>query len=281
MPDTTYTIRYVVDDTRAVRGLASIDAALKKTQAEAIRTAGILKVLGRDMPGVKLSVAELRKLVKLMNENDLVELEIQEQGATVRLKKAPSGASLATLAQQLLPPGPGSAAPAAAAASCRVNTFTTYDQLNPATAMDAAGDFVIVWQSSQQEDPTSNAYGVFAQRYGDHLRVQPVQRDVRRQDIRHRCRRFDRVDLDVGAHGRDEQRGSAHGAPQSRGRPERRAGAARLARCVDRGRPADAADRPEGAHGTLEQRGHDGRPQRRVQRPHRAAGQPAMGAAAV
>src|SRR5204863_9189149 len=48
----------------------------------------------------------------------------------------------------------------------RVNTFTTYDQLNPATAMDAAGDFVIVWQSSQQEDPTSNAYGVFAQRYG-------------------------------------------------------------------------------------------------------------------
>jgi hypothetical protein len=45
----------------------------------------------------------------------------------------------------------------------RVNTHTTGYQLNPAVAMDADGDFVIVWESGGQEGP--NNYGVFARRY--------------------------------------------------------------------------------------------------------------------
>jgi acetyl-CoA carboxylase biotin carboxyl carrier protein len=45
-----------------------------------------------------MDIAELKKLVKLMNENDLVELEIEEQGSIVRLKKAGGGF-------QALPPG--------------------------------------------------------------------------------------------------------------------------------------------------------------------------------
>jgi acetyl-CoA carboxylase biotin carboxyl carrier protein len=47
-----------------------------------------------------MDIAELKRLVKLMNENDLVELEIQEQGATIRLKKSPGPAYVAAL-----PPG--------------------------------------------------------------------------------------------------------------------------------------------------------------------------------
>ncbi len=52
-----------------------------------------------------MDIAELKKLVKLMNENDLVELEIEEQGSTIRLRKAPavSGFSPAALAAHALP----------------------------------------------------------------------------------------------------------------------------------------------------------------------------------
>ena len=62
-----------------------------------------------------MDIAELKKLVKLMNENDLVELEIEEQGSTVRLRKAPAltsftGASHAM--PQLLQSAPTAAAPA-------------------------------------------------------------------------------------------------------------------------------------------------------------------------
>ncbi len=69
-----------------------------------------------------MDIAELKKLVKLMNENDLVELEIEEQGSTVRLRKAPAvqGFSPAALAAHALPtvtaipsaPAPAPAAPA-------------------------------------------------------------------------------------------------------------------------------------------------------------------------
>jgi len=48
-----------------------------------------------------MDIAELKKLVKLMNENELVELEIEEQGAKVRLKKAPSIAGFAAQAAAL------------------------------------------------------------------------------------------------------------------------------------------------------------------------------------
>ena len=66
-----------------------------------------------------MDIAELKKLVKLMNENDLVELEIEEQGAKVRLKKAPSISGFAAQAAALPvyatpPPAPAAAAPAPA-----------------------------------------------------------------------------------------------------------------------------------------------------------------------
>ena len=50
-----------------------------------------------------MDIAELRKLVKLMNENELIELEIEEQGAKVRLKKAPQITGFATQAAGALP----------------------------------------------------------------------------------------------------------------------------------------------------------------------------------
>ena len=67
-----------------------------------------------------MDIAELKKLVRLMNENDLVELEIAEQGSTVRLKKAPPAHTLHVPATMLLPaagaaPAPAPAAPAAPA----------------------------------------------------------------------------------------------------------------------------------------------------------------------
>ncbi len=47
-------------------------------------------------------------------------------------------------------------------AELRVNTFTTGDQQAPAVAMDAAGAFVIAWQSFAQDGDSD---GIFAQRY--------------------------------------------------------------------------------------------------------------------
>ena len=44
-----------------------------------------------------------------------------------------------------------------------VNTFTPNDQLRPAVAADASGNFVIVWNSDLQD---GEALGVFAQRFG-------------------------------------------------------------------------------------------------------------------
>jgi hypothetical protein len=44
----------------------------------------------------------------------------------------------------------------------RVNTYTTYYQEDPAIAMDAAGDFVISWDSYGQD---GSYYGIYAQRY--------------------------------------------------------------------------------------------------------------------
>jgi hypothetical protein len=44
----------------------------------------------------------------------------------------------------------------------QVNTFTTGDQTSPSVAMDANGDYVITWQS-QNED--GNGWGIFGQRY--------------------------------------------------------------------------------------------------------------------
>ena len=43
-----------------------------------------------------------------------------------------------------------------------VNTTTQYHYLNPAVAMDAAGDFVVAWESKGQD---GDGYGIYAQRY--------------------------------------------------------------------------------------------------------------------
>ena len=43
-----------------------------------------------------------------------------------------------------------------------VNSFTTSDQKIPSIAMDAAGDFVITWQSYGQD---GSIWGIYAQRY--------------------------------------------------------------------------------------------------------------------
>ena len=43
-----------------------------------------------------------------------------------------------------------------------VNTFTTSNQNNPAVAIDADGDFVVTWQSSDQD---GDGNGIYAQRY--------------------------------------------------------------------------------------------------------------------
>jgi hypothetical protein len=48
-------------------------------------------------------------------------------------------------------------------AELRVNSTTANVQAYPTVAMDAAGDFVVAWQSSAQD--TSNTYGIYAQRY--------------------------------------------------------------------------------------------------------------------
>ncbi len=46
----------------------------------------------------------------------------------------------------------------------RVNTFTTQNQKYPRIGMNAAGDFVVAWQSQNQASATSG-YDIYAQRY--------------------------------------------------------------------------------------------------------------------
>src|SRR5439155_10020221 len=45
----------------------------------------------------------------------------------------------------------------------RANTTTAGDQRNLAVGLDAAGDFIIAWQSAGQD---GSGYGIYAQRYG-------------------------------------------------------------------------------------------------------------------
>jgi VCBS repeat-containing protein len=54
------------------------------------------------------------------------------------------------------------AAGVAQGAEFQVNTTTTLDQINAAIAMDANGNFVVTWQS---EDQDGSGYGIYAQRY--------------------------------------------------------------------------------------------------------------------
>jgi len=54
---------------------------------------------------------------------------------------------------EMLPQGPAT----------QVNSFTTGSQFIPSIAMDAAGDYVVVWQSNPQQ--SSGLIGIYAQRY--------------------------------------------------------------------------------------------------------------------
>ncbi len=47
----------------------------------------------------------------------------------------------------------------------KVNTTTSDDQSAPVIAMDASGNFVVVWQSAKQETGGGNTWGIFAQRF--------------------------------------------------------------------------------------------------------------------
>lgn len=49
-------------------------------------------------------------------------------------------------------------------AEFQINTETQGNQLNPSVALDDSGDFVVVWQSNNQ-DQDSDGYGVYARRY--------------------------------------------------------------------------------------------------------------------
>jgi hypothetical protein len=51
----------------------------------------------------------------------------------------------------------------------RVNTYTTLDQAHPSVTADSAGNFVVVWDSENQD---GSSYGVFGQRYGQ---IVPVE----------------------------------------------------------------------------------------------------------
>src|SRR5205085_1058104 len=57
-----------------------------------------------------------------------------------------------------------SAAGVAQGGEFRVNTFTTGLQASPVVAVDAAGDFVVAWESLNQASATSG-FDVYAQRY--------------------------------------------------------------------------------------------------------------------
>jgi hypothetical protein len=66
--------------------------------------------------------------------------------------------SLAPALSQAASPAPG----AAQGSQFQVNTYTSGSQGRPAIARDAAGDFVVTWQSEGQD---GSGYGIYAQRY--------------------------------------------------------------------------------------------------------------------
>ena len=75
-----------------------------------------------------------------------------------RVGEQPAGRRRATASMR------SASAPTARAqgAEFRVNTTTADNQINPAVAMDAAGNFVVTWSSNLQD---GSGYGIYAQRY--------------------------------------------------------------------------------------------------------------------
>ncbi len=79
-------------------------------------------------------------------------------------RKAPSLMLALLAATFLTPPGVALAAPGdALGPEFQVNSVTSNSQIQPAVAMDADGDFVVVWTDYGGQD--GDSYGVFAQRY--------------------------------------------------------------------------------------------------------------------
>ena len=61
---------------------------------------------------------------------------------------------------------PASTNPPVAGAEFPVNTHTLLNQKSPSIAMDATGDYVVVWQSKGQDDTADpTGYGIYAQRF--------------------------------------------------------------------------------------------------------------------
>ncbi len=80
-----------------------------------------------------MDVRELKKIVEIMNQNDLAELEIEEEGRRIRLKKAGVEPVMAAPAPMAMPaamavpavaPVPGAAAEAAPAADDGLQTIS-------------------------------------------------------------------------------------------------------------------------------------------------------------
>jgi hypothetical protein len=57
----------------------------------------------------------------------------------------------------------------------RVNTYTTYAQVDPSVGADSSGNFVVVWQSDTQD---GSDYGVYGQRYGQIVPVELMRFSV-------------------------------------------------------------------------------------------------------
>ena len=55
--------------------------------------------------------------------------------------------------------------PAPVGSEFQVNTYTTNSQLSPSVALDADGDFVVVWQSRGSGGTDSSEYSIQGQRY--------------------------------------------------------------------------------------------------------------------
>jgi len=105
---------------------------------------------------------DLKKIVEIMNENDLAELEIEEEGKRLRLKKAgPAVAPMMAAAAPALAPAP---APAPAAAP-----HPAAEQA-PAAAGDAEGGHTIsapmVGTYYSSPAPDADAYVEIGQRVG-------------------------------------------------------------------------------------------------------------------
>ncbi len=64
-----------------------------------------------------MDARDLKKIVQIMNENDLVEVEIEQEGKRLRVRKAEAGGAPQIVAVPALPPAPEAAAEEAPAAA--------------------------------------------------------------------------------------------------------------------------------------------------------------------